>query len=270
MGAATTGTTEEATVTNEGAIRAQGVTRSDIAGAIDAVGADFVVLLRSLPGDAGSTPVPHLEWTVGETAAHMVTTLRRALGDNRRAASHADLAVLNATAVAELDVREPAALADLLEADLAALASVLPVVPDDLIVDLHAGVRSDLTTGASYFLADLLVHGFDIAVATGRPWTIDPGQAELALRAVLPTVRPWIKPEVLGGPARSAVLRFATSDRPIALEVGDGRFAAVIEESHAASTSHERVDPVTMMLAFTGRRPAPASIAEVCDWFLPI
>jgi hypothetical protein len=46
----------------------------------------FIDVIRGLDPADGSRPVPHLDWTVAEMAAHVLTVLRRA-GDPRRAVS---------------------------------------------------------------------------------------------------------------------------------------------------------------------------------------
>ena len=77
-----------------------GVTDRDaLADAIATEGLRLARLLHvSAPGHAG-TRVPGLDWTVAETAAHVLGVVRRALGDRRRSATPAETATLNAMAL---------------------------------------------------------------------------------------------------------------------------------------------------------------------------
>lgn len=250
-------------------IRAHWVSRAQIVDEIAAAGAEFVDLLRSLPGHGGATPVPHLDWTVAETAAHMVSVLRRALGDSRRARSLPELAELNAVGVDEVAERGLARLADLMEDDLAAVAGVLPIPPDNFVVDLHAGLRADLTTGASYILADLQVHAWDIAVAAGRPWTIDPDRARTTVLTVFPAAGPWLKPAVRTGPPRAVALALGDGADPLVVEAG--RFRYSVSRRVPGDVAVVDADPADVILAFPGRvQSANPAVAELCGWFLPI
>lgn len=256
------------TMTDE-PIRARWVSRAEISAGIATAGAEFVTLLRSLPDHIGATSVPRLDWTVAETAAHMVSVLRRALGDPRRARSLPELAELNAVGVDEVAERDLARLADLLEADLTAVGGILPIPPDDVIVDLHAGLRADLTTGASYILADLQVHAWDIAVAAGRPWTLDPDRARSTLLTIFPAGGPWVRPDVLAGPTRAVALALGGDVDPLVVETGGSRYS--VSRHVPDGVAVVDADPGDVMLAFPGRvQSSNPAVAELCGWFLPI
>ena len=122
--------------------RTVGVTDRDaLADAIAAEGLALVRLLHvSAPGHAGAR-VPGLDWTVAETAAHVLSVVRRALGDRRRSATPAETATLNAMALRAIDVRDPVTLGMEIDRDTEVVAHrVLAQVRDgDALIPFHAG-----------------------------------------------------------------------------------------------------------------------------------
>ena len=145
-----------------------------IGDAVDATLVRFCDLLRSAPD--GSIPVPGLTWTVGELGAHLVTGAqlwRRMLaGDPSPISSLSDGSVHTARMIAEFPERDPATLAELIEVESRATADEMSARAPDVPYPWHAGLA--LTTGQSEAigLGELLVHGFDLARALGRPWDI--------------------------------------------------------------------------------------------------
>lgn len=254
-----------------------GARMGEMAKAIEEAGAQFVALLRSLDADDGGRPVPGLRWTAAETAAHMLTIVRRGTGDQRRASSLEGLAALNDQCVAEVEARDVHEIADALEQELARLGRGLGRLDDDaaasIRVELHAGVTTDVAAAVSYILFDLLGHGWDIAGATGRPWAVDPALAALDLHACLPILVPWVKASVLDGPGQRLALGFPTDADAVVVEAGDGAYSARDEprQSVAEVTEVAEVDPVETFLALAGRAPATtAPVQRLASWFEPI
>jgi len=182
--------------------------RNALSGAADR----WADLLRSLP-DMRAT-IPGSRWTVGDAAAHVVMDLRTealvaageavswAAGATSAPGTPRGAAELNAHAVTAEAERHPRALADMLVTAvgdfLAASAQLRPDHPmpsqyfqGDMALDL-AGV-----TAAE--LGEVLVHGYDIAKATGRPWPVAADEARLALRAALRLTSAYVNPETARG-----------------------------------------------------------------------
>lgn len=253
-------------------VRAEGFGLAEMVEALEAAGTLFVGLLRSLDPSDGDRPIPHMTWNVAETAVHMLTIIRRGLGDRRRADSVDGLGELNDQAIAEVTERRLAAIADLIEADTRTYVDMLRAAPaeriEDQVVRLHVGVRADIPTALSYQLFDFLAHGRDIALPTGRPWTISEQHATLVLRACLPAFRPWVLDEVVGGPERRAAFTFPGLDHALVVRAGDGTY-----EVYPASRdqAEAEVDPATMFLAICGRLASDHPfIRGFSSWFRTI
>jgi uncharacterized protein (TIGR03083 family) len=230
-------------------------------------------LLRSLP-DTRAT-IPGSRWTVGDAAAHVVMDVRtEALVAAGEAVSWAKdatsapgtprgAAELNARAVTTESERDPRALADMLVTTvgefLAASAKLPPDHPmpsqyfqDQMALDL-AGV-----TGAE--LGEVLVHGYDIAKATGRPWPIAPDDARLALRAALRLTSAYVNPDTARGHTGGYDLQIRGGPR-VVIRFTNGR-ASLEQPGGAPVDCHILAAPVALLLVLYGRTPQWGPIAK--------
>ncbi|MFI7678993.1 maleylpyruvate isomerase N-terminal domain-containing protein [Actinophytocola sp. NPDC049390] len=123
-------------------------------------------LLRAVP--TGDLPLARVDWSAAETGAHLVSVARRYRGMVRRSRRLPDsLAEDNRRALAEVPERDPGALADLLTSEVGVLLDVLG--PDgDRPTWYFACPHTSAGLGA-IMLTELLMHGLDLAQATGRP-----------------------------------------------------------------------------------------------------
>jgi uncharacterized protein (TIGR03083 family) len=161
----------------------QEATKADILAALDDSGKRFVSMVRGLDQDRAARPVPGLTWTAAETAAHVVTVLGRLLGDRRRAATSQGVAELNATCLSEYTDRDINDIADRLEANLRTVIDrVYAKIDFDRQYPFHGGSTISGGGGARWILCELLVHGYDVATATGNDWAIPAAEASIAIR----------------------------------------------------------------------------------------
>ena len=220
-------------------------TKADILAALDDGGKRFVSMVRALDPDRAARPVPGLDWTAVETAAHVVTVLGRLLGDRRRAATNEGVAELNATCLSEYTDRGINDIADRLEANLRMVIDrVYSKVDFDRQYPFHGGSTISGGGGARWILCELLVHGYDIAAATGSEWAIPAAAASIAIR----------------GPAESMnrLVDAKTSTRHRVC-LGNGDTVEFLASSGPLPAGDEPIDaePDELLLAFFGRIEAP-------------
>ena len=207
-------------------------------------------------------PVPGLDWTAGETAAHVIGDLRDYTEALTRYAkgymTHADRppespttlsAKVNARHLEAVPERNLHRLARLLEESAARYLEVAAVVDSDAPILTPNGLVIDAATMTGLLLGEQLIHSLDIARATERLWSISPDDALLVIPAVL-TVAP-------------SYLRPAVAHRRVSFELrmrGGPRYRLAVRDGSAVvTTAGERADcvitadPVAFLLLGYGR-----------------
>jgi len=164
-------------------------------------------LLGSISDSRADVPVPGLAWSVAETAAHLVALLRQSAaftsGARDGAAERAALppsggigermALGNARELDRLGERWIPVLRRLLESSVDEYATLITGRGDGDPVETLSGPEDPAAMTAA-LVGEQLVHGFDLARAVGRRWTIDPCAARLTLSGVAPSCRTWWTP----------------------------------------------------------------------------
>lgn len=223
-------------------------------------------LVRSLDAGEAASPVPGAEWTAIETAAHVVNLYGRALGDRRRSASAAETAALNAVCLDEYDERDPGIVAERITADAVQVwDGLFPLVPEDAEIVFHAGAVTTIQPIMGVLLLEMLVHGDDIARATGRAWVVGDDDAWCALRACSPLLPAWRRADV---PAADTIA-IVGPDRDAVRIACDGPATTVL---HGPPRPGERVvdgPPSVALLGLLGRRPATGALADLAARFGP-
>ncbi|MGV9953639.1 maleylpyruvate isomerase family mycothiol-dependent enzyme [Streptomyces cellulosae] len=162
--------------------------------AIRGTAGDIAVLLAGATDTA--RPVPGLEWTVGETAAHLALANglmadlasgeERGYGDG----TPQSLAEANARSLAEFPERAAGPLAAMIVEQADRFVDALGRQDEGRTFVTPLGPM-DGATFASYLLTHMLGHGYDLARGLGRPHMIDDGRVELCLpflRVAMPRV----------------------------------------------------------------------------------
>jgi len=142
-------------------------------------------LIRSLAGT--DVPIEGSTWTVREAAIHVAMVGFRYAGmirgePNQYPALDAQAcARLNARINAAIPESDPGRLAELVHESTASLLTCAAPCTDTHEVLFHAGklITAPRLLGAA--LAEHLVHGHDMALAIGHPWSVDTHHAALAL-----------------------------------------------------------------------------------------
>lgn len=236
------------------------VTHAEMRAAITSTAFEFIELVRSMPPQAVANPVPGLAWTAGDVVAHVIGLM----APGREWRTRGELEAVNAHDITEVEERDPLRLAELLtEAVTASAGRKL----SDTEVRERFGVER--LTGLSYFLCDLLLHGRDIAAATGQPWTIQSDRAAVGLRVLLPGMLMWVRPEVVTGPQERVVFGFGDDGPPVLIEVGDGAYSA--GPGSPADVARSDIDAASVLIAMVRHDATGDQLVDrFATWFLPI
>ena len=177
--------------------------------AIGAAAERFTELLRDI--DDIELPAAGTDWTVAETAAHvscMFTGFRAAIAGEPQALTpeqylDADfptrLAATNAATIAMVDHTDAGRLAELITAGAQRFEELLAAADPQMGCETpwYGPGRTrtpDCLTALA--LAELTVHGHDIATGTRRPWPISAEHAKLIVATVCPQMSPLaVRPE---------------------------------------------------------------------------
>lgn len=123
-------------------------------------------------------------WNIAETAAHLALSSPYFLQAARGQAELEDLddnATLTVGAVANEPERDLRQLAQRIVEGESALVAHARECRGDPSVTPFQGISVPLSALLGVELGELIVHGFDIARASGLPWPVDPADAALAL-----------------------------------------------------------------------------------------
>ncbi|HUR73186.1 MAG TPA: maleylpyruvate isomerase family mycothiol-dependent enzyme [Sporichthya sp.] len=152
-------------------------------------------LVRGLP-DLSAQALP--AWSIEQTAAHLMGVIGAYLDIARGSGSpYYDLSKVahtNDELMARITERTPAQLAAQIQALRPALAAAVAQGPDGYQPG-HLGAPTLRSICVSRILGEAAVHGWDIATAAGRPWTIDPADAALIFRGFLPFLPLFVHPQ---------------------------------------------------------------------------
>lgn len=251
-----------------------GVMPIDLAGARSALaeaGAATSRLLRSAPNPG--LPVPGLEWTMRETALHLVGALAAFTATAAGSATVVPrtgggrtkqrVAELNAMTVGEDPNATSEELAARIEQGVSAFVDATVDRPggDRLATPWYRDDHSlELDSATCLLLAEQLVHGYDLARAARQPWPIQPAQARLAVHGAVAMMPLFVNPQT------TAHLR-ASYDVAIR---GGPRFAVMIDHGAARTAAapsgrtdcHVSAEPVAFLLLCFGRKSQWGLIAR--------
>lgn len=220
----------------------------------------LVALVRSAP-DANAASVG--TWTVGDVAAHLSHVFRSdtdAIAGRpvpEATVTKAGIADATEKLLAEDGERDPALLAD----RISALANEFDDVASrsqSASVDWLQGIRLPPSAVACHLLSECLIHGHDIAEATGRPWRIQRHHALLALESGVFPLIAALPPSAFLNQEKAGSFRARVELR---LRGGRGTVMAFDRGSLTLDSidgcdvdAHISADPAVLMLVFIGRQ----------------
>ena len=169
----------------------------------------------------------------------------------------AGIAEATAKLLAEDDERAPVVLAD----RIATLADEFDAVASrsqSATVDWLQGTRLPPSAVAGHLLNECLVHGHDIAKATGRPWPIRRHHALLAIDGFLLPLLAALPPTAFLNQEKAESFRARIELRPRGgrrtLMVFDGGSLTLDAAGTPDVDAHISADPAAFLLVFIGRQ----------------
>ena len=233
--------------------------------AISAAAERFTALLRET--DDIGRPAAGTDWTVAETAAHVsvvLTGFSAAIAGEPQALTpeqylDADfptrLAASNAATNAMVDHTDAGRLAELITVRaqrFLALAAAADPQTECETPWYGAGRTRTPDCLAALALGELTVHGYDIAVGTGRPWPISAACAKLIVGTVCPEMAPLVvRPEAGRGAPVTYEVRLRGNGPRYVIRVSDG--TAEVRAVGGPVDCVISADPVTYLLVVYGR-----------------
>jgi uncharacterized protein (TIGR03083 family) len=164
--------------------------------ALQATAVRVAALIGSIT-DPGA-PTTGLEWTLGQTAAHVVADVRMhrrwLAGDGLVDYGIPDLAGRNVENLTALGEHSPSELAEMLRTETAAYASEAAVMPAGTTISAEVGPALTIEEITAVLLGELVVHGFDLAGSLGRPWEIGRAEANIVAAGALATLPQFVNP----------------------------------------------------------------------------
>ncbi|MCA1842611.1 MAG: SCP2 sterol-binding domain-containing protein [Actinobacteria bacterium] len=158
--------------------------------AIAALGADVAALLRS--AGRSDIPIPGAEWTVRDAAVHLTNfsavnaDVAAGMPSPRLSVERGDVADDNLRRIADVPETDPDKLAGLVVDGVDRFLEATAGRSGDVEVTWHCGLKLGLAELAGVELAELVLHGYDMAIAVGHPWPIDPLHALIVLNGYGP------------------------------------------------------------------------------------
>ena len=202
--------------------------------------------------------VPGSDWTIHEVTAHVASVVNRyADGPEGRgtwAERPPDLAGINQRSIEALGAAGMAELGAKIDRDLSALVAQIRAYGDrPPSFHFHGGAEV-----LAHLVNELLVHGWDIARAVGRPWPLDPADVELVIEGVEPILPGWVDPEKAGRLTATYLLRLRGQGTHV-WSFRDGRLRIGSDRRPDVTIS---ADPVALLLVLYKRRPQWPAIAR--------
>jgi hypothetical protein len=229
------------------------VDREAAQAAIDRLAAKVAADLADHPAETGRK-VPGLDWSVGETGAHLVTLIddvtRYVTGDLRPAGAIADMAVLNRRRLDLLPDRHGGVLGRLLLGAISEFRDVTRDLGGDEPVPWYDPAQIELAIVLSVLVGELSIHGSDIARGLSLPDAIEREDALLVLPAIWEHFPYYLDTEAAAG--FTGVFGIAVRGaRPVRIEIADE--VAAVSPLHGVVDCRITADPVAFVTVSYGR-----------------
>ena len=193
-------------------------------------------------------------WSVADIGAHLALLFELypdiVRGQPSPVTDLDDLPALSAAFLEAYPERDLSILADKVEAAWDAYATAAREVGPDKTMTWHGGIGMRAATLSGILLGEILVHGYDVARATGRPWEIERQDAILTLKAIAELLPYYLTEE--GKRARASFRLDVRGGTPLTLRFGGGRLETG-ENDDGPVDCKISVDPAAFLLVGYGR-----------------
>jgi hypothetical protein len=212
-------------------------------------------MMRALPDP--SVPVAGSDWTVRDTAVHLVhgarvyTELATGAPSPFPDLKKDTVAAICAEFIADIPERDPAKLAALVGDAYDGFLDVAAGCRGDQKVNYHGGLRYHLAGLACVLLGELVIHGYDMASALKEPWPIDPVHAQLVLYGYAPLYGECLNPATTVGLCATYGIELRGGGS-LTVSFVDGEYQ--LAEGISGPVDCElSADPVALLLVGSGR-----------------
>lgn len=196
------------------------------------------------------------EWSLREVAAHLITgapmfvDMANGVPGPFVTFERGYVRALCEQRIADLPEADPMKLSRLLLDGVEAFLDTTVDRPGDDPVAFQAGLSHTLFGLVAIYLGEVLLHGYDIAAALGRPWPIDPGDASLVLAAYTPLFAAQVNPERTKGLTAAIGIELRGAGAMTA-RFTDGVFG--VEPAGGPVDATLSADPVAFLMVGSGR-----------------
>lgn len=233
-------------------------------------------LLRRLA--SATARIDNSTWTVRDAAVHLAADLAtntdavRGLSQvfeiDPSLATRDRMVELNGQAVREVGPTDPGVLADLVDKAVTGFLDAAAGRDDGEMLATPwygEGTAQDLDTMACVMLGEVVMHGYDIAEATGSTWVIDPHHAALVLCGVADMLPLYVDPEAAAGVQAVYDIR-VRGGQAFTVTADAGRVR--VSGAGGRVDCHISADPVALLLVAYGRQSqwGPIARGDLVAW----
>jgi hypothetical protein len=179
---------------------------------------------------------------------------------------HLDMSPVWERMLQEDTERDPIAIAKRIEAATGVFLGAVEKVEWDQPVKWHGGLSVPVSTLSTLLTNECNVHGRDVALAEGKPWTIPPADAVVIIEGHFPLLPHYINEQVSSG--LDAVYELnVRGGRRAYLKVEDSRLS-IDDAPMGPVDCHISADPVEYLLVGYGRKTpwGPMLTGKLVAW----
>lgn len=204
------------------------------------------------------------EWNLREVAAHLIIVapmfadMANGIPGPAASLERAYIKEFSKRRIADMPETDPVKLSRLLLDGVEDFLDTTVDRPGDDPITFQAGLPHTLFGLVGIYLGEVLLHGYDMAAALGRPWPIDPGDAALVLASYTPLFAVQADPERTKGLSAAVGIDLRGAGAMTA-RFTNGVFG--IEPAGGPVDATLSADPVAFLMVGSGRLSRHEAVA---------